>query len=881
MRPLNLRVEGFGPFLEPAELELADVQLFALTGPTGSGKTTLLDAITFALYRRTPRIAKGFSELVHPAAESAKVRLTFALGDAVYRVTREIRLKGASEHRLERMEGGGFRVLPESEKVAELDRAIVRLLGLDYGAFTRSILLPQGEFDRFLRGTPAERRELLSGLYGLETVRRMRERAEAHRQAAEARLAEIKGRLAALSQGEDLEALRDEAEAARKAIEAEGRALERKRRALEAQKALFDLGERLAEVERRLAALASRKDEMQAKRARLERAARAAALAPEAKRLAAEDARLGELKAKAGAAASALEAVLARLNALPEVDDARLLAVFEERQKAREQKDLAGWRERLGPPRGEGAAARFDPLVASRLLEAQKEVSHLAAEGEKLARDEAAIRDLEADLERIDGELKAVLAEGRAKAEALRAAEEAEQAQRDRLALAAYHALLKPGEPCPLCRQVVREVPPAPAGDEEHRRLLAKVEKLRAERERLLERYQQLTGEKKAKAAELEARRRALAEARARLDRARASLPDPERIEADLEAQRRGLWALLGEGDPAARFAELDAEYRRLKAAKEARAKLEAERGEKEKAALAAENALKEAERALAGRRAAFMEQLAAAGFKDEAELRAAALSAAERSAIEAELKAYDEARQAAEAERENLKDRLAGREVPSQKALSELEAEVAGLEARLAEARRRLGALEERIARLEEEAKLRRKLEKAIAEGTRELALWRQLADDLRANRFPDFLIEHYQRDLVARASEFLSALYHGRYRLLARGGDYLVQDTWTGGERPVRTLSGGESFLASLALALALSEQLGGGKLGALFLDEGFGSLDRETLEVVSEVLQSLPSEGRLVGVVTHIEELAERFADRVVVEKSPRGSRIRWAG
>ena len=96
----------------------------------------------------------------------------------------------------------------------------------------------------------------------------------------------------------------------------------------------------------------------------------------------------------------------------------------------------------------------------------------------------------------------------------------------------------------------------------------------------------------------------------------------------------------------------------------------------------------------------------------------------------------------------------------------------------------------------------------------------------------------------------------------------------------RQVRTLSGGESFLASLALALALSEELSRGKLEALFLDEGFGTLDPEALELVAGILESLPTRGRLVGVVTHVEPLAERFPARLRVRKHPWGSRVEWA-
>jgi DNA repair protein SbcC/Rad50 len=92
------------------------------------------------------------------------------------------------------------------------------------------------------------------------------------------------------------------------------------------------------------------------------------------------------------------------------------------------------------------------------------------------------------------------------------------------------------------------------------------------------------------------------------------------------------------------------------------------------------------------------------------------------------------------------------------------------------------------------------------------------------------------------------------------------------------VRTLSGGETFATSLSMALALSEKLSqGAQLGSLFLDEGFGTLDAETLESVTQILESLRQKDRLIGVITHVRGLGERLPAQVKVYKSPQGSRI----
>ena len=157
-------------------------------------------------------------------------------------------------------------------------------------------------------------------------------------------------------------------------------------------------------------------------------------------------------------------------------------------------------------------------------------------------------------------------------------------------------------------------------------------------------------------------------------------------------------------------------------------------------------------------------------------------------------------------------------------------------------------------------------------------------LATELRADRIMEFLQMEALQVLAAGGSERLETLSEGRFRLAYEGDEFFVVDTWNGEEqRSARTLSGGESFLASLALALALSEQVQAlavtekAPLESLFLDEGFGTLDPDTLEVVVGAIEQLGGDGRMVGVITHVQELAIRLPTRIEVEKSQRGSRL----
>ncbi len=165
-----------------------------------------------------------------------------------------------------------------------------------------------------------------------------------------------------------------------------------------------------------------------------------------------------------------------------------------------------------------------------------------------------------------------------------------------------------------------------------------------------------------------------------------------------------------------------------------------------------------------------------------------------------------------------------------------------------------------------------------------------KQLHQHLNARQFINWLLEEAVAELVAGASQILLRLSSDRYELdySPESHDFYVIDHHDGSmQRPVRTLSGGETFAASLALALALSEQLAGlsskgAALESILLDEGFGTLDSATLDQVAANLESLAgSKGRMVGIVTHVQALAERIPVRFEISRDAHGSHVRRAG
>jgi exonuclease SbcC len=194
--------------------------------------------------------------------------------------------------------------------------------------------------------------------------------------------------------------------------------------------------------------------------------------------------------------------------------------------------------------------------------------------------------------------------------------------------------------------------------------------------------------------------------------------------------------------------------------------------------------------------------------------------------------------------------------------------------------------ALEASRARAESYEKAARDADALTAQivgATETAAVASALAGHLKANGFEQWLMAGAITDLVGGANDLLSQLSDGGYSLHSDdSGSFSIVDHRNADEmRSVSTLSGGETFLVSLALALSLAETLaakGGAGLDAIILDEGFGTLDDESLDTVASVLEELAGRGLMVGVITHVKELASRAPDRYEVVRGPAGADVR---
>ncbi|MDQ4064422.1 MAG: SMC family ATPase [Actinomycetota bacterium] len=850
MRPLSLKVKGFTSFRDEQAIDFTDLDLFVLWGPTGSGKSSLLDAMTYALFGSVERVGNQIAQLVSHGQPRLSVALEFAVGDAAYRVTRSTTHSAHSRALLERREGDEWVSYGEgADSVREVNRIVRDLIGLDYEAFTRSVILPQGKFAEFLTGDASKRREILTELLGLELFKRMSQRANEISRDAKAHL--------------DTKSDLLEREYAGVSEDALDKAIEDHAAKVELHAAAEELAAKLAAIEKRWSG---------AERAR---------------------------KALAGCISEVHDAAEIFGDAATDLDELAKAAATSAADVATATDDLKGaHRDQAAAAKkratAEGKWGSLEDLAGLRhkalsLEDARAEHDEALA---ALADATAEVADVKAAVKQAATALRSATKQADAAAGALTAAEVAHAEAHQKEVVGGLVGALKPGDPCPVCERPLESIPKATrAGIEKAKNALA------AARSASLEASAALNAAETEEAL-VKQQLRALEENVARYKK------DVTNRKGRLDLLVSEIAAVAGKTDPLGQIDKRAAELRDLIAAEESATQraLEAQR-ELDRRVLAASRVAGEIEKIktrittvpLAPICARVAEVASGVDVIDrlpdelpEAPDALGALASSmhkELSKLADELEGLQAAR---ERELAELLDE-ARRSLPTGLAL-----DVGSIADVVANARATATQLagDERIAKkavqdLTQRLETKARYEAEIQAHRHEHTVYRDLGRELRSDSIVQFLQAEALVALAHAATVHLEHLSSTRYRLSYEDDRFFVIDAWNGNERRnVKTLSGGETFQASLALALALSEQVQflavteRGRLDSLFLDEGFGTLDAETLDVVVDAIEQLGGDGRLVGVITHVPELADRLPVRFEVTKSQRGSTLKRA-
>jgi len=989
MRLHSLSFSAFGSFggTETVDFDqLAHAGLFLLHGPTGAGKTTVLDAVSFALFGTVAGVRPGGGGLRSHHGEPStptEVRLEVTLDGRRFRIVRrprQVRPKLRGEGMVEDSPTATVQELvagswvPRAAKPNEADPYLQEHLHMGVNQFHQIVMLPQGDFARFLRANADERRLVLEELFAThrfaEIERWLRNRADADRAAVAEADDRARDALVAAATVADVtpfpkdepltEATRWLAEVmasagrqgeAAAAVERAARTVHTKARsALADAVALGERQQRLTVARATRAQLDERADQHTADRARRDAALRAAPLLPLIEQFTHAGARSRELSGSVAAYREVLAAELPDLTGadrgeLSDHDESFLRdlgqvtdlltdeQLLDERERGLGElaaqlgaldealSELEDERETVPDER----ARVGDGLDAARQRAAR---GHDIAERARLltTRHEAAIERDRLEIETAAASLEHEAA-SRAELDAQKAWLERFQAQLASRAAALAEAL-EDGHPCPVCGSAEHPAPASgdgsPVSDDDVAAAKERFDHAAAQGKRVRETVAKLdTRLATASATAGEGTAEELA----------ATVADHQQLR--LEAAAAG--ALVPELE--ARAKDLDARaatiVKEIRVLHKERAALDKRRSVREGALTADRERIVRARggfitladradrlhahRVIIGDLLTALDQLAQAdqavldalelaereatrrGFADVTEAGAAALDADVLAELIEAIEAHERSLTETDAE-------LRHPDLLAAAALDPVDVELA--EAVAAEADRDLelasitaGATRKASDRLE---RIHTDVERQLVELGPKLETYertRHLADLASGD---DRQVEHRMRlstyvlaarleQVAAAASERLHRMSNGRYTIVhtdeapdgrRKGGLGLrVVDAWTSTERETSTLSGGESFFTSLALALGVADvvcaETGGVTMETMFIDEGFGSLDDDTLQDVMDVLDGLRAGGRTVGVVSHVSDLRTRISSQLEVVKSSAGSRLRTTG
>ena len=926
MRPLQLTLSAFGPYAAQTTLDLEKLGkggLYLITGDTGAGKTTLFDAITYALYDHSSSGIREGSMLRCKYADDKTptfVELEFEVHGVRYTVRRN------PEYQRPKARGEGMTTekadatltypddRPPVTKAKDVTAAVQEIIGLDYNQFSQIVLIAQGQFTKLLNASTEERSRIFRKLFRTQRYAQLQERLQSEasalnqqRTAQNAKLDSLLGGLQFSPEDPDAEALRalcaqtvpETALALLDTLTArQAAALEEAGTALQATEAQLDTVQQqlgaAAQAQRLAQQLAARQAELAAAKPALD-AARA-----EADRHAGDAAQLDALTAQVTQAQSALAAYDALDALCRQQTEARDAAQLAAAQAHKRRTQLDSLNAALAAAETELAALAD---ADTRLLALQTRSAQLAQRGEALAKLEQRLADCQRQAKTAHKAQESYRAAAAAQDEARTRQNTLERAFLDAQAGLLAESLVE-GAPCPVC------------GSTHHpaRALLPHTAPTQAQVEAARQAAAEADRQAQNASAAAQSALAAVNEAKTSLRRDAETLL-PERFttpEGTVPLTFALMTNVLAEESAALQTAQTDckAQCRQAEADCRRKAQLEADRQAKTRQRPALEQAAAEADRSAAAQNASadalegqIAERRAALPYPRRADAQAALdkLEADRRTlrtgmdTAQRKLKQAEQAVAAAEAAVEALtaQQTAAQKELPARSA-----EELTAQQTELTAARESLRSREKQLsAQLLPNRKTAAQY-RAAAEARQALESRWQWVSALAATaggtltskqkiKLEAYIQMNYLDRILRYANTRLMQMTAGQYELERIGAenqrsqsglDLGVIDHYNGTRRSVKTLSGGESFKASLALALGLSDEVqssaGGIRLDTLFLDEGFGSLDEESLELAIRVLSGLTEGDRLVGIISHVGALKDRIDRQVVVHKARTG-------
>ncbi len=859
MKPIYLEFCGINSFSEKTQIDFRALLaggVFGIFGDTGSGKSTILDCIHLALYGVVERASKSMNDCINYKSDSVYVLFDFELTTEgkrhTYRVRRERKRKNGTTKAFlyEYVENGEWFALAEGTR--DVDERLENIIGLSFNDFKMCIALPQGDFAALVKATTAERVKLVSRLFDLEKYgEKLSKSANEKFYQAEQEVALIKAEMGQNEGG------RDEFIAEKQAqITLATEALERAKKGLFEAEKQYELIYALHKEKLQYDEVCARLNEMREKLPIMEKKRAEAERIPMAKAVVRESQALQKNHAQTEEAQKALDKA--------NIEEQKSLVMIAEANKRQADSDcesrilqttlhLEKVRSGAADMLAEKEAEKKYNDCVSEYRNCQKQLSNIDFTTE-IAKKEKALAELgeEGLLEYLKRHCKDVLlveTYGEMRADLTKLAEKYPQTQAD-------------------VEILLQKYTSTHAGDGQ-----IDITYLHTQFKQVEQQRKQLRMELQA----LETQRLADVACRERMKNLQEQGAGYHALWDEWKKKNEGLSALGSQTFLEENLKQLQAEKQKLQSdIDKAQADWNACRAEIEKQKAFVLRGAQEAETL----QSALAKALIESGFATAQEAEALLLRLHDETLVKAECKSFFEKYELYRHQYENTdKNKFIGY---SEETLQTAQAQKYVVQEQKDACTRHLATLETELARLNELREKYRAFEKALKEKEAARDLCDELRLLLRNNRFLEYIASEYLQEICLSAGKTLLSLTGGRY-FLKYDKEFKVGDNLDGGNlRAVKTLSGGETFLVSLSLALSLSAAICQKSLRPIeffFLDEGFGTLDEKLVDTVMDVLGKL-SKSFSVGLISHVEELKHRIDSKLLVigANENHGSQVR---
>lgn len=875
MKLSKLTLQGFTCFKERTSIDFSNLQLFAICGDTGSGKSSLIDAMIYALYGRTPRLTRNISSLVSQGMEKMFVSLKFSVQGKDYKVTRILKQskKTVSEALLAIQIDGEWSCLTTG--IENTNAELEKIVGLTYEAFTKCIVLPQGQFQNFLQ-EHKERQEILIDLLGLDILPLMQAQANETYKTLSLQLQQVSEQYDQMevdTSPEIIQTLKENIETLETSLQKIQEDSELN------QKQQQQMQQQLKDIEK-IQALQQQVQDLEQQSQQLQQQENKMKMAKQLQPLSSQIAQYHQLTKQ-------IQGVQQQIQSQQQQEQELLQSIQQQTEKIQQTQQ------------------RYNQISdleqqCHQLLNLVPIVQTQSQNQQQMQRVQQQIQQIQQQNEQIQQQIiKQQQMLSQQQQYVIQQQQQIEQAQQK--AWQTYtqnitHALqqrLAIGQPCPVCQNIVHQFPEVvePPQQENWQYYDHRTKQLQQQLQQLQQQLQQTQQQLTQQQSQQKQNQQTWKNLQQQM----------QMLQAQQNACQQEMQQCLQKIHiPSTQLNDTQQIHYQIQQYQQKIQQIHqnfSEQQTQQKLQQQQQVFIQKTIQDLQTRRNQIQEQYEPVQKSIQELLeqyKIATIQEVQQYIISpSQIQQWEQATLQTNVQLETMQQQLKEHQATQtqdvsyttlQNNMQNLQTQYKTLQTQYKETFQQKLQIQQKIENIQQISEQKEQQKEKLQTLQTKTEIHRILKTTLQSNAFPKYISNEILKILCEDANQYLQILSETRYLLQTNQKEIIIQDNWNDQQtRTIKTLSGGETFLVSLALALALSQRItqiattnkGHQQLECLFLDEGFDTLDEEHLSNVIQALKNLQNTGKTIGIISHLPILTNFFPQRIHISKTKQGS------